>query len=234
MPGDGAPGQYSQLPERNIVVNQSMGPARKSASRSAPALAGMLAAVCALVLSPRIGRADIDHRVSKDTSGIYSAQDAVPISLAVLTAGCALWQGTEDRFGKTCWQAGESGVAGVFMAEGLQFLTGRQSPAETSDPSRWFSGGKGSFPSTHVTVTTAIVTPFIYQYVHEQPAVALLAILPVYEMVARVKAQEHWQTDVLAGAALGFATGYFESHRDSPLVFSLLPGGAYVGFRHSF
>ncbi len=191
--------------------------------------------VCTLALLPSAGRADsLDHRVSKDTGGIYSLQDAVPITLGLFAAGCALWQGTEDRFGKTCWEAGESGLAGAVAAEGLQFITGRQSPSATSDPNRWFSGGKGSFPSTHVAVTTAVITPFIYQYIHDDPAVAALAVLPMYEMVARVKAQQHWQTDVLAGAALGFAIGSYESHRNSPLVFSVLPGGAYVGFRHSF
>ena len=188
----------------------------------------------ALILWSAGARADLDHRVSKDTSGIYGGQDAVPIALAVFAAGCALWEGTEDRFGKTCWQAGEAGVGGILSAEILQFATGRRSPAETADPNEWFTGGKGSFPSTHVTLTTAVVTPFIYQYAHEDPFVAALAILPVYEMVARVKAQEHWQTDVLAGAALGFAFGAYEAHRPNPLIFSVLPGGVFVGFHHSF
>jgi undecaprenyl-diphosphatase len=194
------------------------------------------AAAWAIALCPITARADsfIDHRIAKDTGGVYSLQDAVPISLGVLAAGCALWQGTEDRLGKTCWEAGESGIFAVVAAEGLQFVTGRQSPAQTSDPNRWFSGGKGSFPSTHVSLTTAVITPFIYQYIHDDPFVAALAILPVYEMVARVKAREHWQTDVLAGAALGFAIGTYEAQRSSPLIFGLLPGGAYVGFHRSF
>lgn len=202
------------------------------------ALSGRLAwaAACITVMLPCVGQADswIDHRLTKDTGGIYGFQDAVPVSLGVLVAGCALWQGTEDRLGKTCWQAAESGAASAVAAEGLQFLTGRQSPAMTGDPNRWFSGAKGSFPSTHVSVTTGIVTPFIYQYVHDDPIIAVLAALPVYEMVARVKAQQHWQTDVLAGAALGFAFGGYEAHRSNPLIFSVLPGGAFIGFRHSF
>jgi PAP2 superfamily len=191
-------------------------------------------AAWAIVLAPAAGHAGVDHVVTKDTSGIYSAQDAVPISLALLSAGCALWQGTEDRLGKTCWEAGESGAIAAAAAVGLQFATGRRPPSATDDPNQWFSGGKGSFPSTHVSVTTAIVTPFIYQYVHDEPFVAALALLPVYEMVARVKAQEHWQTDVIAAAALGFAVGSFEAHRNSPLILGVLPGGAYIGFRHSF
>jgi membrane-associated phospholipid phosphatase len=194
------------------------------------------AAGCAIALLPVLGRAGdfIDHRLTKDTGGIYSLQDAVPISLGLLAAGCAIWQGTEDRLGKTCWQAGESGVASAVAAEGLQFITGRMAPSATTDPNRWFSGGKGSFPSTHVSVTTAVVTPFIYQYIHDDPFIAALAVLPMYEMVARVKAQQHWQTDVIAGAALGFAIGAYENHRANPLIFSVLPGGAYIGFRHSF
>jgi undecaprenyl-diphosphatase len=189
---------------------------------------------CTLGLMPGLSRADFDHRVTKDTGGIYSAQDAVPIALGVFAAGCAIWRGTEDRFGKTCWEAGESGVVSILLAETLQFATARKSPSESADPNEWFSGGKGSFPSSHVALTTAVVTPFISQYMHDEPFVAALALLPIYEMVARVKAQEHWQTDVLAGAALGFAVGAYEAHRNNPFIFSVLPGGAYVGFRHSF
>jgi hypothetical protein len=195
-----------------------------------------VAAICAIVLKPAGGRCDdfLDHRVAQDTAGIYSLQDAVPVSLGLFAAGCAIWQGTEDRLGKTCWESAESGLGAVIAAEGLQLITGRRPPSATTDPNRWFAGGKGSFPSTHVSATTAVVTPFIYEYVHDQPYIAALAVLPLYEMVARVKAQQHWQTDVLAGAALGFAVGSYEAHRNNPLVFSLLPGGAYVGFQHSF
>jgi hypothetical protein len=195
-----------------------------------------LAAIGAMLLLPGSGRCDdfIDHRVAKDTGGIYSLQDAVPVSLGLLAAGCAIWEGTEDRLGKTCWESAESGLGAGIAAEGFQLITGRRPPSATSDPNHWFAGGKGSFPSTHVSVTTAVVTPFIYEYVHDEPYIAALAVLPLYEMVARVKAQQHWQTDVLAGAALGFAVGSYEAHRKNPLVFSLLPGGAYVGFQHSF
>lgn len=198
-------------------------------------LALLTLAIGALV-TPSVARADnfLDHRVSKDTGGIYQAQDAVPVALALLTAGCALWEGTENRLGKTCWEGGESGAASLILSEGLQLITRRESPDTTSDPNQWFKGSKGSFPSTHLSLTTGVVTPFILQYAHDEPWIAALAILPAYEMVARVKAREHWQTDVIAGAALGFSMGAYEHHRSSPLVFYALPGGAFVGFQKSF
>src|SRR5277367_2727011 len=196
------------------------------------AACSLLTGILSLYAAPL--RADIDHVVSKNTGGIFAVQDEVPIVLALSAAGCALWLGTEDRLGKTCWESGESAVAAAIAAEGLQWITGRRSPSQTSDPNQWFTGGKGSFPSTHVSVTAAVVTPVIYQYFPDNPWVAALGLLPIYEMVARVKAQQHWQTDVIAGAALGFGIGAYEAHRNNPFVFVLLPGGAYVGFHRSF
>ena len=154
------------------------------------------AIVASLCLLPAIASASgsfIDHRVNKDTSGIYSLTDAVPVALAVASAGCALWEGTEDKLGKTCWESGESIAIGGVSAVALQYITRRESPSSTDDPGHWFTGGgRGSFPSLHVTATTAAVTPVILRYVHDDPWVASLALLPAYEMVARVKAQEHW------------------------------------------
>lgn len=197
----------------------------------------LLLALTGLALAPGMASASgafIDRRLSKDTGGIYSIQDAVPITLALASAGCALWEGTDSRLGRTCWKSGESIAIGGVSAVALQYITGRKSPSDTDDPGHWFAGGKGSFPSLHVTATTAAVTPVILEYVHDDPWVAALAVLPAYEMVARVKAQEHWQTDVLAGALLGFGVGWYEYQRKSPLVFYLLPGGAFAGFSKRF
>ena len=45
------------------------------------------------------------------------------------------------------------------------------------------------------------------EYGHDNPAVYALELLPLYDAIARVKVQSHWQTDVLAGFALGAVTG---------------------------
>ena len=172
----------------------------------------------------------IDEQVSKETSGIYRAQDALPIALGAVTAGCALLYGSADRFGRTCWKAGEAAVGSYALAKGLQSLTNRESPEHTDDPSDWNAHGSGSFPSGHVAFTTALVTPFVLEYASERPWVTALLLLPAYEMVARVKAREHWQTDVLAGALLGFAVGAIEQRYDGPFALALLPNGALLSY----
>ena len=84
---------------------------------------------------------------------------------------------------------------------------------------------------THIT---AVVTPFIAEYGRDHPAVWTLAALPVYVGVARLKGQAHWQTDVIAGAALGAGIGYYEYTRESAWSATVLPHGITVGFRKKF
>jgi hypothetical protein len=58
------------------------------------------------------------------------------------------------------------------------------------------------------SAVSSIVTPFMLEYGHDYPAVYALELLPVYDAIARVKVQAHWQTDVLAGWALGSGTAW--------------------------
>ena len=60
-----------------------------------------------------------------------------------------------------------------------------------------------------MTVTSAIITPLVLEYRHDHPAIYALELLPLYDAVARVKVHGHWQSDVVAGFALGTAAGYF-------------------------
>ena len=61
-----------------------------------------------------------------------------------------------------------------------------------------------------------------------------LELLPVYDGIARLKSNAHWQTDVLAGFALGAATGYLAHSRDNPFILGVLPHGFTVGIRRKF
>lgn len=71
-------------------------------------------------------------------------------------------------------------------------------------------------------------------YGHDHPAVYALELLPLYDAIARVKVHGHWQSDVLAGWALGTGVGIWAAHRNSPLILSWLPHGFAIGFAHRF
>jgi undecaprenyl-diphosphatase len=174
----------------------------------------------------------IDHILSYDDSGIWkrSNQQALIYTLIGGEVAGAIWLGGEDRLGKTFWQAIDSSALGAISSEALKHIFTRSRPDQSPDPNLWFQGhGHYSFPSGEVTAVTAIVTPFMFEYGRDHPAVYALALLPAYDAIARMKVQAHWQTDVLAGVALGSATGYFAHTRDSPLILGVLPGGFMVG-----
>ena len=112
----------------------------------------------------------------------------------------------------------------------------RKRPNETTDPNQWFQGsGYSSFPSGEVTITSAIITPIMLEYRHDHPWVYALELLPLYDAIGRVKVHGHWQSDVLAGYALGSAAGYFMGKRTrTPILLSVMPRGIYVGLSKHF
>ncbi len=178
------------------------------------------------------GPLGIDDRAAYDDSGIWarSNQQALMYGLLAGEVGLALWDGSETRLGKTAWQSIDTtAVAGV-SALVMKKAFSRVRPHETADPNQWFKGGGNeSFPSGEVTLTSSVVTPFILEYGPDHPAVYALELLPVYDAIARVKTWGHWQTDVLAGLALGSGVGYLMHEREMPLTLSVLPHGFAVG-----
>ena len=49
-----------------------------------------------------------------------------------------------------------------------------------------------------------------------------------------MKVHAHWQTDVLAGFALGTGTGWLAHSRDRPVILGVLPHGFMIGLRKQF
>ena len=72
------------------------------------------------------------------------------------------------------------------------------------------------------------------EYGPDHPAVYALALLPVYDAIARVKVRGHWQSDVIVGGAIGVGFGWYAARRDHPLILSALPGGFMVGLQKHF
>lgn len=179
------------------------------------------------------GPLGIDYRLSYDNSGIWarSNQNALIDSMMAVVGVGALWQGGEDRLGKTFWQSVDAGVFSGVAATALKYIFSRERPSQTSDPNRWFTGHGQSFPSGEVTTTSSLVTPFVLEYGSDHPAVYALELLPIYDGLARLKTRGHWQTDVLAGFALGTAAGYFLHRPGMPVILSVLPHGFEIGIR---
>ncbi|MGT2477357.1 phosphatase PAP2 family protein [Paraburkholderia terrae] len=116
----------------------------------------------------------------------------------------------------------------------MKYTFRRARPNSGQGPNAWFVSGGDSFPSGEVTLQASFVTPFIVNYGRRYPWVWALELLPAYDAVARMKAQAHWQTDVLAGWALGTAVGYLATTWETPIFVQILPHGLTVGFAKRF
>jgi membrane-associated phospholipid phosphatase len=183
------------------------------------------------------GPLGIDHRLSYDDNGIWARgnQEALLYMMIGTEIAGGVWEGGETRLGKTFWQAIDaSSIAGGGVSAMKPIFT-RKRPCNENNPDKWFQGSSySSFPSGEVAATSAIVTPFVLEYRYTNPMVYSLEILPVYDAIARMKVQAHWQTDVLAGFAMGTIAGYYAHSRDIPLILSILPHSFMVGFKVCF
>jgi membrane-associated phospholipid phosphatase len=181
------------------------------------------------------GPLGIDHRWNRDDSGIWKRSNQVFLQNGGIVAniGLALWEGADSRLGRTAWQSVDSMALAGVAANVAKPIFGRRRPTETDNPNEWGKGGR-SFPSGEVATITGIVTPYVLEYGHDHPAVYALELLPAYDAIARMKVRGHWQTDVLAGFAVGTASGYYAQSRDNPFILGLLPRGLMVGFKKHF
>lgn len=197
----------------------------------------LLASVVPPAASAADGPLGIDHRLPFDDSGIWNRrnQKLLQGATALVVVGGALWEGDQTRLGHTYWQSVDSIVLGTASAAVLKVAFSRARPAQSDNPNEWFRGhGHNSFPSGEVAAITSAVTPFVLEYGAEHPIVYALELLPLYDAVARVKVQAHWQTDVLAAFALGTAVGYYAHGRPSTLTVGILPSGVTIGWRTKF
>jgi undecaprenyl-diphosphatase len=197
------------------------------------------ALILSLSIAASSARAGIDHEWTYDDSGIWNRkyQLALEYGLVGGEVVSALWEGGDTRWGKTMWQSIDSTVAGGTISSVMKYAFSRVRPIDSNNnPNLWFKGnGNESFPSGEVTVVSAVVTPVILEYGHDYPLVYALEALPLYDGIARMKLQAHWQTDVLAGFAIGSASGWWMHRRgDSPLLLSVMPQAVYLGFSKKF
>jgi hypothetical protein len=206
-------------------------------SRSRRLLLSSLLVVAVWLIGTSGARAGLDHKVTPTDSGIWARQYTQALQYGVIATeiGGALWLGGESELGLTFWQTIDSSVFSGATAQLMKWGFGRKRPSQTDSPNEWFKGTQyQSFPSGEVTLQASFVTPFIVHYAERQPWVWALEILPAYDAVARVKNGAHWQTDVIAGWALGTGLGYFAAKNKTPFFLTILPHSFMVGLHSNF
>jgi len=183
------------------------------------------------------GALGIDHEWALDTGGIWAqkVQNVLEYGAIAAELGGGIYFGKDNPLGLTFWQSVDSTAISSIGAEILKLAFSRQRPNQGDNPSKWFQGGCcDSFPSGEVAIQASFVTPFIVRYARSDPWLWSLEALPIYTGLARLKNQAHWQTDVIAGWALGSAVGYWSTMHETPFAVQILPHGLTIGITRSF
>jgi PAP2 superfamily protein len=207
-------------------------------NRAVLALGTSLAMFAAGTVEAGSGLLGLDHYVTYDNSGIWGRNNQLLLvrSMMVGEVVAGVWEGGDSRFGRTMWKSIDATLIGGVTAEAMKRVFSRSRPEQSPDPNLWFQGsGHESFPSSEVSVIAAIVAPVVLEYRQEHPSVYALELLPIYDGIARVKVHGHWQSDVIAGYALGSAAGYFMwQRRQTPFTLNIMPNSIKVGWSKSF
>ena len=145
-----------------------------------------------------------DHLTGAWVKRAISAGNALPWIGLASTAILAL-DGSDPVRSRTAFAATEAGASGILLATGLKYLVGRARPDQglgASSFKPFASTGYDSFPSRHAITAWAIATPFAREY--DAPWLYGIAAL---SNLSRITGQNHWVSDTVASAALGYGLG---------------------------
>lgn len=158
------------------------------------------------------------------TSGGVNAFDKVnnwlgPSALAGINAGVVVIGLTTEEFGgsnklkRTGLIGLEAEAFAVVAATALKVVTGRARPDANEGATHFkpFSGLDTSFPSGHAAASFAVATVFAERY--PGPVAWTAYTLAATVSFARLYTNQHWTSDVVAGALIGWGMGYFLSKR---------------------
>jgi len=123
----------------------------------------------------------------------------------------------------------ESGVASVALAELVRLGVDRSRPTDERGASDFGHAqrSKSSFPSAHTALAWGVITPIAQRY--DAPWLYGVAAMT---NVARVAGRNHWLSDTVAGAVLGYTVGdWFGQHQKADgtgTTVTLVPDGAVL------
>lgn len=214
----------------NRVAEDSTDAARAAAEVNwlRAGLAGAGLVVASSVLDRRGDQFAKDHAGSRWIKGGTSVGNALPW-IGLGTAAMLAFDGTDPRRSRTGYAAMEAGASAFLAATGLKYAVARARPYDGlgngSFRASSTNAGGSAFPSRHAAVAWAVATPFAKEY-----GADWLYGAAVLTNLARVGSREHWVSDTVAGALIGYGIGhiFWESSRsrnkDEPRVLLNLSG----------
>jgi membrane-associated phospholipid phosphatase len=108
---------------------------------------------------------------------------------------------------ETGFLSGEGAIDALIAVEALKYATGRQRPYQDNANGQFWKGGT-SFPSEHAAGAFAIAGILAHEY--PSPFMKFLSYgMATVVSASRITAKQHFPSDVLVGAAIGYLTSEY-------------------------
>jgi membrane-associated phospholipid phosphatase len=153
----------------------------------------------------------LNRYVSISNYGLYSMVGA--------TGGLYIWSklSHDDHQRETGLLAGEAAIDSLAVATALKYAFGRERPYVDHGLGNFFQGGD-SFPSDHSLIAWSIASVIAHEYPGPLTQVGVYGLATLVS-ATRVMGQQHFPSDVVVGAAVGWLIGreVYRAHHDPDL-----------------
>jgi hypothetical protein len=166
--------------------------------------------------------AEFSRHLSNDPKTLRHYSNLSTAGIAGLAGGAgAMWvwshRNHNSHWQETGYLATKAAVNSLVMTESLKYAFGRARPYEGTGGGGFFQGGT-SFPSEHSAAAFSIASVIAHEYPGPLTKVLVYGAATLVSF-SRVRAKDHFPSDVLVGALIGELSGYqaYSRHHDPEL-----------------
>lgn len=123
-----------------------------------------------------------------------------------------------EHWSETGFLAGEAAINSLVMVEGLKYSLRRERPYQGDGSGPFFQSGGTSFPSEHAAAAWSVASVVAHEYPGPFTKIFAYGLASLVD-ISRVKAHQHFPSDVLVGSVLGnlIAQNIYSRHHDPEL-----------------
>jgi membrane-associated phospholipid phosphatase len=151
----------------------------------------------------------------------YKTLSDAGVAALVGTAG-GLWLMSfpthNSHWRETGFLSGEAALNSLLDVEALKYSLGRERPYQNTGNGDFFHPGDTSFPSEHAAVAFAVAGVIAHEYPGPIPKILAYGLATAVS-ISRVKAKQHFNSDVFVGSVMGdmIAQNVYSRHYDPEL-----------------
>ena len=166
---------------------------------------------------------DFSKHLSQNPTTISHYKTVSNAGVATLVGGGAgMWllghASHNEHWSETGFLAGEAALNSLVMVEGMKYSLRRERPYQGDGSGPFFHSGGTSFPSEHAAAAWSIAGVIAHEYPGPLTKIITYGLASLVS-VSRVKAHQHFPSDVVIGSAIGnlIAQDIYSRHHDPDL-----------------